>query len=134
VRTLVKSVSILALTGLLAGGCAAMAEQARKTDEARNACYQINPGDLYQETFALLSAAYPIQSDSESRGYIETGWGQPQWAIEQSRVTAQVTHTGTCTRVSMTAESKDSQTQAVERDQGVEDQLYLDLQKRVQQR
>jgi hypothetical protein len=133
VRMLMQSVMMVTALGAGAG-CAAMAAHASAVDEARNACYQLHPGELYQETFALLSASYPIARESESRGYLETGWGQYQGAIDQSRVTANVTYTGQCSRVSLQADAMDAQTQAVSRDEMTENNLYLELHRRVQQR
>lgn len=130
----------VAIALFAASACAALAAQQKAVEAARSATYQMPPQDVYQETYALLSGSYAIAKESESRGYIETEWkedadldGQPT----RTRVTAEVLGEDrvrvvlrVTVEIKVGDEWKPDQTTAL----GVEDDLYVTLHQRLQQR
>ena len=102
--------------------------------------YQQDPGIVYQETYAVITATYRILRESESRGFIETGWADvtdnlgTQW---KQRVNVEVTR-GACVRVVLRMDgrslnpSTSKWTTATDM-RGAEDNLYLQIHRRVGQ-
>jgi len=129
-----------ATLAVFSSGCAALAAQQKAVDDARAASYQLPPKEVYAETYAMLSAAYSIARESEQRGFIETEWKEStdyDDAPTRTRVSAEVLgedHVRVVLRV--TVERKQGENWVPEADAGggIEDDLYVDLNKRLKQR
>ena len=89
----ILNVAALACIALLVSSCAAIQARQKSIQDARSACSQLNPGDVYQEAFGVIASSFPIARESERRGFIETEFTNTTDAFgtqQQKRVNVEV--------------------------------------------
>jgi hypothetical protein len=130
----------IVVCAFLVTSCAAMQKRQQAIQAARNACYQQDPGTVYQETFAVLAGQYSIARESERRGFVETDWKEDAdeyGTSRKTRVTAEITG-DSCVRVALRLEGEALNAQTGEwgpytNARSAEDELYLTIHQRIMQ-
>lgn len=138
-RSPILNIAALACFALLVSSCAAIQARQKSIQDARSACYQLNPGDVYQEVFGVIASGFKIARESERRGFIETEFTTTTDSFgtqQQKRVNVEVMP-GACVRVALRVEGLQFDTATNQwvptnmRD--TEDNLYLQIHQRVSQ-
>ena len=134
----IKVAALVCIT-FLATGCAAMQARQQRIQAARGACYKVDPGTVYQETFSVVASQYQIARESERRGFIETEFltTTDAYGTQQSKKVHVEVIAGACTRMALRVEGLQLNTQTNQYDPvnmtNEEDELYLQIHARVNQ-